>query len=122
MSISSIPKPPIYENTRLNLSCTARASELVDTVITTLINWTYNTGEYVTSDPHLTVHSVETISKNNFESVLEFDPVDNGDNGVYNDSKSYTCRVRLRSDNELIIEGEQNETSDVDVKGMIYLS
>ncbi len=61
-----------------------------------------------------------TTGENNFfQSVLKFNPIDNGDNGMFNDSGNFTCEVTAMSTDSSVsvIDATENGTININVEG-----
>ena len=114
------PNSPIYESTRVNVTCIANLTNAVDTDIIPSFSWINPLGSDVATDNRIVVGMAQELATNVFQSILEFNPVDNGDNGMYNDSGSYTCQVLFSSNNNLILGVAQNDTFEIVVKGIVY--
>ena len=112
------PDPPI-ESTATNITCSATTlATLVDTDVSAQFRWIDNMGKDVRSNSRLIVHSI-TSENNSFRSVLEFFPIDNGDNGTFNDNGIFTCEVTVTSTDSsvLVIDATKNETININVEG-----
>ena len=102
----------------MNITCTANINA-VDTPIDSHIQW-FHDSIMISNTPRTVVYELAGDGTNStFESVLEFNPIDNGDNSIYNDSGNYTCEVILRSDNILILEANQTENIELTVTGIV---
>ena len=65
----------------------------------------------------MTVLPAEIISSKTFESVLILNPVDNGDEGPFDDQGIYTCEMTISSTDNLILNGVNNITKNISVEG-----
>ena len=116
MSLVISPNDTIYESTPLNITCTAILSSLVNTPVSAMVSW-INETITSTDDNRVTVLPVEMISNNTFESVLIFYPVDNGDEGPFDDQGIYTCEMTISSTDNLILNGVNIITKNITVEG-----
>ena len=71
-----------------------------------------------TSDDRVTVLPVEYVGSSTFESVLIFYPVDNGDEGPFDDQGEYTCEMNISSTDNFILNGVNNITKHITVEGI----
>ena len=120
MSLVLSPNDTIYESTSLNISCTATLPSVVNTPVSAMVSWINPSNEIITStnDGRVTVLPAEMIRNNIFESVLIFYPVDNGDEGPFDDQGEYTCDMNISStDNFLILNAVNNITESITVEG-----
>ena len=69
------------------------------------------------NDGHVTVLPVEYVGNNTFESVLIFYPVDNGDDGPFDDQGKYTCQMIISSTDNLILNGVNSITENITIEG-----
>ena len=120
MSLVSSPNDTIYESTPLNITCTATLPSVVNTPVSAMVSWINSSNEIITStdDNRVTVLPAEMISNNTFESVLIFYPVDNGDEGPFDDQGKYTCEMTISSTDNLILNGVNNTTKNITVEGI----
>ena len=116
MSLVISPNDTIYESTPLNITCTATLSSLVNTPVSAMVSW-INETITSTDDNRVTMLPAEMISNNTFESVLIFYPVDNGDEGPFDDQGIYTCEMTISSTDNLILNGVNNITKNITVEG-----
>ena len=119
MSLVLSPNDTIYESTPLKITCTATLSSLVNTPVSAMVSWINSSNEVITSakNSRVTVLPAEMISNNTFESILIFYPVDNGDEGPFNDQKEYTCEMTISSTDNLILNGVNSITKNITVEG-----
>ena len=120
MSIVLSNSDAIYESTPLNITCTATLPSVVNTPVSAMVSW-INPGNAIitsTNDSRVTVLPAEMINNNTFESVLIFYPVDNGDEGPFDDHGKYTCEMIISSTNNLILNGVNNITKNITVEGI----
>ena len=119
MSLVLSNNDTIYESTPLNITCTATLSSVVNTPVSAMVSWINPSNETITStnDSRVTVLPAEMISVNAFESVLLFYPVDNGDEGPFDDQGEYTCEMTISSTDNLILNGFKNITANITVEG-----
>ena len=119
MSIVLSNNDTIYESTPLNITCTATLPSVVNTPVSAMVSWINPSNETITStnDSRVTVLPAEMISVNAFESVLIFYPVDNGDEGPFDDQGEYTCEMTISSTDNLILNGFKNITANITVEG-----
>ena len=119
MSLVLSPNDTIYESTPLNITCTATLSSVVNTPVSAMVSWINPSNEVITStnDNRVTVLPAEMISNNTFESVLIFYPVDNDDEGPFDDQGIYTCEMTISSTDNLILNGVDNITDNITVEG-----
>ena len=122
MSLVLSNKDTIYESTPLNITCTATLPSVVNTPVSAMVSWINSSNEIITStnDNRVTVLPAEMISNNTFESTLTFFPVDNGDEGPFDDQGVHTCQMTISStDNpdNLILNGVNNITENITVEG-----
>ena len=120
MSLVLSPNDTIYESTPLNITCTATLPSIVNTPVSAMVSWINPNDEIITStnDNRVTVLPAEMISINTFESVLIFYPVDNGDEGPFDDQGKYTCEMTISSTDNLILNGVNNITENITVEGI----
>ena len=78
MSFSLSPSGNIYESTLLVITCNATVPSVVDTGVSATVTWTGPNG-IVNTDGHITVDQAVSVDDNVFQSLLTFQPVDNGD-------------------------------------------
>ena len=71
-----------------------------------------------TNDGRVTVLPVEYVGNNTFESVLIFYPVDNGDEGPFDDQGEYTCEMNISSADNLTLSGVNSITMNITVEGI----
>ena len=119
MSLVLSPSGIIYESTPLSITCTATLPSVVNTDVSAMVSW-INPNEdmiYNTNDGRVTVLPAEFIGDNTFESVLIFNPVDNGDEGPFNDEGVYLCEMTVSSNDSLILNGVNTITENVVVEG-----
>ena len=117
MNITISPNSPIYESTRVNVTCIANLTYAVDTDIIPSFSWIYSSENDINGNNHVLFIDTAQISVNNaFQSILEFNPVDNGEMSIH--SGNYTCQVLLSSNDVLVLEVVQNETLKIVVEGM----
>ena len=120
MSLVLSNNDTIYESTLLNITCTATLPSVVNTPISAMVSLINPRNEIITStnDNHVTVLPVEYVGNNTFESVLLFYPVDNGDEGLFDDQGEYTCEMNISSTDNLILSGVNNITEIITVAGI----
>ena len=108
----------IYESNPLNITCTATLPSVVNTPVSAMVSWINPSNEIITStnDNRVTVLPAEMISNNTFESVLIFYPVDNGDEGPFDDQGEYTCEMIISSTDNLILNGVNNIHESITVE------
>ena len=121
MSLVVSHNDTIYESTPLNITCTATLPSVVNTPVSAMVSWINPSNETITStnDSRVTVLPAEMISVNAFESVLIFYPVDNGDEGPFDDQGEYTCKMIISSTDNLILNGFKNITENIIIEGII---
>ena len=119
MSLVISPNDTIYESTLLKITCTATLPSLFKTNISAIASWINPDEEIVTNDNHVTVLPAEMISNNTFESVLIFYPVDNGDEGPFDDQGEYTCEMTILSTDSVILNGVNSITKNITVEGIL---
>ena len=107
----------IYESTPLNITCTATLPSVVNTPVSAMVSWINRNDEIIANDSRVTVLPAEMINNNIFESVLIFYPVDNGDEGPFDDQGKYTCEMTISSANNLILNGVNNIPESITVEG-----
>ena len=119
MSLVLSPNDTIYESTPLKITCTATLSSVVNTPVSAMVSWINPSNEVITSakNSRVTVLPAEMISNNTFESILIFYPVDNGDEGPFNDQGEYTCEMTISSTDNLILNGVNSITKNITVEG-----
>ena len=119
MSLVLSPNDTIYESTPLKITCTATLSSVVNTPVSAMVSWINPSNEVITSakNSRVTVLPAEMISNNTFESILIFYPVDNGDEGPFNDEGEYTCEMTISSSDNLILIRVDNITDNITVEG-----
>ena len=85
-----------------------------------MVSWINPSNEIITStnDGRVTVLPAEMISTNIFESTLIFYPVDNGDEGPFDDQGEYTCEMTISSTDNLIMNGVNSITEEITVEGI----
>ena len=123
MSLVLSNNDTIYESTPLNITCTATLPSVVNTPVSAMVSWINSSNKIITStnDNRVTVLPAEMISNNTFESTLIFFPVDNGDEGPFDDQGVHTCQMTISStDNpdNLILNGVNNITENITIEGM----
>ena len=120
MSLVLSPNDTIYESTSLNITCTATLSSLVNTPVSAMASWINPSNEIITStnDGRVTVLPAEYVGNNTFESVLIFYPVDNGDEGPFDDQGEYTCEMTISSTDNLMYNAVNNITKNIIVEGI----
>ena len=120
MSLVLSNNDTIYESTPLNITCTATLPNVVNSPVSAKVSWINPSNEIITStnDNRVTVLPAELISNNAFESVLIVYPVDNGDEGPFDDQGEYTCEMTISSTNNLILNGVNNITEIITVEGI----
>ena len=121
MSLVVSPNDTIYESTLLNITCTATLTSLFKTNISAMASWISPNKEIIntTNDSRVTVLPAKTIGNNTFESVLIFYPVDNGDEGPFDDQGKYTCEMTISSTDSAILNGANNITESITVEGIL---
>ena len=119
MSLVLSPNDTIYESTPLNITCTATLPSVVNAPVSAMVSWINPSNEIITStdDNRVTVLPAEMISTNTFESVLIFYPVDNGDEGPFDDQGEYTCEMTISSTDNLILNAVDSITKNITVEG-----
>ena len=120
MSIVLSNNDIIYESTSLNISCTATLPSVVNTPVSAMVSWINPSNEIITStdDNRVTVLPAEMISTNTFESILIFYPVDNGDEGPFDDQGKYTCEMTISSTDNLLLNAVTSITENITVEGI----
>ena len=120
MSIVLSNNDTIYESTPLNITCTATLPSVVNTPVSAMVSWINPSNEIITStdDNRVTVLPAEMISTNTFESILIFYPVDNGDEGPFDDQGKYTCEMTISSTDNLLLNGVTSITENITVEGI----
>ena len=120
MSLVLSPNDTIYESTSLNITCIATLPSVVNTPVSAMVSWINPSNEIITStnDGRVTVLPAEMISNNTFESALIFYPVDNGNEGPFDDQGEYTCVMTISSTDNLILNGVNNITENITVEGI----
>ena len=78
LSISLTPSGIIYESTILVITCNGTLPSAVDTDVTATVTWTGPNG-IINSDGRIIVDEAVSVGDNVFQSLLTFQPVDNGD-------------------------------------------
>ena len=120
MSVSLSPSGTIYESTLLVISCNATVPSVVDTGVSATVTWTGPNG-IVNTDGRITVDQAVSVDDNVFQSLLTFQPVDNGEIQGTNDTGQYTCEMVVSSTdrNLTAISGTNNITTEyIMVTGM----
>ena len=114
----------IYESTPLNITCTATLPSVVNTPVSAMVSWMNPSDEIITSanDSRVIVLPAEMISINTFESVMIFYPVDNGDEGPFDDEGKYTCEMNIISTNALILNGVNNISENITIEGTLPIN
>ena len=114
---------PFYESTALNITCLVNISEVVNTPYSTSFSWINPSGNRInsTNDGRVTVYPSESVGDNMYQSILVFSPVDNGDNGEFNDIGTYTCQITISTanNNDLILGTTDNTTREILITGII---
>ena len=120
MSLVLSPNDTIYESTPLNITCTATLPSIVNTPVSAMVSWIDPSNEIITNtdDNRVTVLLVEMVSNNTFESTLIFYPVDNGDEGPFDDQGEYTCMMTISSTENLILNGVNSITEEITIEGI----
>ena len=120
MSASLSPSGIIYESTPLVITCNASLPSTVDSDVMATVTWTGPHG-VINSDGRITADPPVSVDDNVFQSVLKFDPVDNGDTfkGV-DDTGQYTCEMTISSTDSLILPGTNDITEDITVTGINF--
>ena len=81
---------PIYKSNNFNLTCISTFSSVVNTIVSTTVVWF---GPQGNTNPVETQHMITYVTSNGtkeFESMLVFLPIDNGDhNSNFNDTGTY---------------------------------
>ena len=123
MSLVLSPNDTIYESTSLIITCTATLPSVVNTNVSAMVSWINPSNEIIasTNDGRVTVLPAEMISNNTFESILIFYPVDNGDEGPFEDQGIYTCEMTISSTDDLILNGVNNITENISVEGIQHI-
>ena len=107
----------IYESTLINVTCTATLPDVVDTPVFFYASWIHQNEENVVVND-ITVIPPEVSSENIFENILEFHPIDNGDNSEFNNTGIYVCIVNVSSSNILLSPRSNSDTINLIVNGM----
>ena len=113
LSISLSPNDIIYESTTLVITCNGTLPSVLDTDVTATVTWT---------GPNGIINSDEAVSvgDNVFQSLLTFQPVDNGDtNNGTNDEGMYTCEMTISSSESEILSSVNNTTVDFNITGWL---
>ena len=120
MSLVVSHNDTIYESTLLNITCTATLPSVVNTPVSAMVSWINPSNEIIssTNDGRVTVLPVEYAGNNTFESVLIIYPVDNGDEGPFDDQGEYTCKMIISSTDNLILKGVNNITENITIEGI----
>ena len=120
MTLSVSPSGIIYESTPLAITCNASLPSTVDSDVMATVTWTGPHG-VINSDGRITVDPPVSVDDNVFQSVLKFEPVDNGDSTFHavNDTGQYTCEMTISSTDSLILAGTNDITRDIVVTGTI---
>ena len=120
MSLVVSSNDTIYESTPLNITCTATLPSVVNTPVSAMVSWINPNNEIITStnDGRVTVLPAEMIGNNTFESVLIFYPVDNGDEGPFDDQGVYLCVMNISSTDNLMYNAVNNITENIIVEGI----
>ena len=112
---------PFYESTALNITCLVNIPEVVNTPYSTSFSWINPSGNRIssTNDGRVTVYPSESVGDNMYQSILVFSPVDNGDNGEFNDIGTYTCQITISTanSNDLILGTTDNTTLEILITG-----
>ena len=117
LSISLTPSGIIYESTILVITCNGTLPSAVDTDVTTTVTWTGPNG-IINSDERIMVVSVGDNYL--FQSLLTFQPVDNGDmNNETNDEGMYTCEMTISSTDSEILSSVNSVTEDFNITGWL---
>ena len=117
LSISLTPNDIIYESTLLIITCNATLPSVVDTSVTATVSWTGPNG-IVNNNERIMIDEAVSIGDNVFQSLLTFQPVDNGDaNEGTNDAGMYTCKMDISSTDSLILSSVNNITEDFTITG-----
>ena len=92
----------------------------MNTPVSAMVSWINPSNEIITStnDGRVTVLPAEYVGNNTFESVLIFYPVDNGDEGPFDDQGEYTCEMTISSTDNLILNGVNDITKNIIVEGI----
>ena len=118
MSVALSPSGIIYESTLLVVTCNATLPSVVDTDVSATVTWTGPNG-IVNNNGRVTVDQLVSIEDNVFQSLLTFQPVDNGDivDGT-NDGGQYTCEFVISSANTFIFSGNNSISENIVVAGI----
>ena len=112
---------PLYESTALNITCLVDIPEVVIAPYSTSFSWINPSGNRIssTNDGRVTVYPSESVRDNMYQSILVFSPVDNGDNGEFNDMGIYTCQITISTanNNDLILGTTDNTTREILITG-----
>ena len=115
ISVSLSPSGTIYESTLLVITCNATVPSVVDTDVSATVTWTGPNG-IVNTDGRTTVDQAVSVDDNVFQSLLTFQPVDNGDTDEgTNDAGQYTCEMNVSSTDNLIL----SETNSITTENII---
>ena len=119
MSLVVSPNDTIYESIPLNITCTATLTNVIKTNISATASWISPNKKIIntTNDSHVTVLPAKMIGINTFESVLIFYPVDNSDEGPFDDQGEYTCEMTISSTDNFILIGINSITENVIIQG-----
>ena len=119
LSISLTPNDIIYESTTLVITCNGTLPSVVDTDVTATVTWTGPNG-IINSDGNIIVDEAVSLGDNVFQSLLTFQPVDNGDtNNGTNDEGMYTCEMTISSSESEILSSINNTTVDFNITGWL---
>ncbi len=117
MSISLTPNDIIYESTLLVITCNATLPSVVNTTVTATVTWTGPNG-IVNNNERIMINEAVSIGDNMFQSLLTFQPVDDGvENEGTNDAGMYTCKMDISSSDSLILSSVNNITVDFTITG-----
>ena len=119
LSISLTPNDIIYESTILVITCNGTLPSVVDTDVTATVKWTGPNG-IINNDERIIVDEAVSVGDNLFQSLLTFQPVDNGDmNNETNDEGMYTCEMTISSSESEILSSVNSITEDFNVNGWL---
>ena len=92
----------------------------MNTPVSAMVSWINPNNETITStnDGRVTVLPAEMISNKTFESVLIFYPVDNGDEGPFDDQGIYLCVMNISSTDNVMYNAVNNITENIIVEGI----
>ena len=108
----------IYESTYASLTCVVTLPRNINVPTFMNISWTHNNQDLKqTFDERVSI--TETSNSSTVINQVTFNPIDNGDNSVFNDSGRYICKAMLQSNWSQHIPSESSDVVDITVNGKV---